>query len=111
MIDPDKADAEMGRRPDLVRRDGTRVYTRPMTDGRIRITSYHPDGRVETAKAMVMTEASREIFTQAYKKTTAELFGGFTPIPSAKKGRLGVTFSFAVIFFFIWLVIYFGFKE
>jgi hypothetical protein len=103
MIDPEKADAEMGRRPDFVRRDGTRVYTRPMDDGRTRITTYHPNGSVETAKAMVMTEAD--------KKMAAEIFGGFTPKPSAKKSRLGMTFLFAVISFFIWLVIYFGFIE
>ncbi len=115
MVDPDKADAEMGRRPDFVRRDGSRVYTHPMDDGRIRITTYHPDGSVKTGKAMVVTEADKkmaaEILTEAERKMAAEIFGGFTANPRAKKSRLGMTFLVAVISFFFWLVIYFGFKE
>jgi hypothetical protein len=44
-------DARMGGPPSRVKADGTRIYQRPMSDGRTRITVIYPDGSEEVFKA------------------------------------------------------------
>lgn len=52
MTSAEEMDAQMGQPPMIVRKDGTRIYTAPMIDGRIRVTYLHPDGTTESFKAI-----------------------------------------------------------
>lgn len=84
MIDPEKADAEVGQAPSSIKADGTRVYLQPMLDGRTRMTVYYPDGTVESFKGIETTHADKE-FADLYSPRTVR-----TPqSPAAASSRKG----------------------